>query len=113
MAEKYTDLLELPPRSSKLNQLLKNCLVVYTALIINAIILNTKSMNRQTGKEMRVNKVRYHVYQQLKADEHKTDFSMTLPHFDERWNTVYDMMPWGTLKMDIELFPFFICRHNY
>ena len=26
-------------------------------------------MNKQTGKEMRVNLVKYHVYQQLEADE--------------------------------------------
>ena len=45
-------------------------------------------MNRQTGKEMQVNLVKYHVYQQLKADEDKANLNRTMPQFDERWNTV-------------------------
>ena len=46
-------------------------------------------MNRQTGKEMHVNSIQYHVYQQLKADEHKAILNMILPQFDERWNIVH------------------------
>ena len=49
-------------------------------------------MNRQTGKEMYANLIRYNVHQQLKADEHKANLTMTMPHFDERWNTVYDSL---------------------
>ena len=41
-------------------------------------------MNRQTGKEMHVNLVQYHVYQQLEADEHKVKLNMAMPQFDER-----------------------------
>ena len=66
-----------------------------SSFIINAIILNTKKviyMNRQTGKEMHVNLIKYHVYQQLKADEHKGNLIMTMLHFGERWNTVYDSL---------------------
>ena len=43
-----------------------------SSFMINAIIYNTKKviyMNRQNSKEMHVNLVKYHVYQQLKADE--------------------------------------------
>ena len=47
-------------------------------------------MNTLTGKEMHVVLVKYHVYQQLKADEHKASLNMTMPQFDERWNIVYD-----------------------
>ena len=47
-------------------------------------------MNRQTGKEMHDNLVKYYVYQQLKADEHK--LNMTMLQFDERWNIVYDSL---------------------
>ena len=39
-----------------------------------------------------INSVKYHVYQQLKADEHKTNLSMTMPQIDERWNIVYDSL---------------------
>ena len=46
-------------------------------------------MNRQTGKEMHANLVKYHVYQQLKADEHKANLNMTMPQFVEWWNIVY------------------------
>ena len=66
-----------------------------SSFIIIAIILNTKKviyMNRQIGKEMHINLVKYHVYQQLKADEHKANINMTMLHFDERWNTVYDSL---------------------
>ena len=49
-------------------------------------------MNRQTGKVIHVNLVEYHAYQQLKADEHKANLNMTMLHFDERWNTVYDSL---------------------
>ena len=49
-------------------------------------------MNRQIGKEMHVNLVRYHVYHQLKADENKANLNMTMPQFDERWNIVYDSL---------------------
>ena len=58
-----------------------------SSFIVNAIILNTKkviNMNKQTGKEMHVNLAKYHVYQQLKADEHKANLNMTMNHFDER-----------------------------
>ena len=47
-------------------------------------------MSTQTGKELHINLVEYHIYQQLKDDEHKANLSMTMPQFDERWNTVYD-----------------------
>ena len=50
---------------------------------------------------MDVNLVKYHVYQQLKADEHKANLIMIMLQFDERWNIVY-----ASLKMDIEMFPF-------
>ena len=56
-----------------------------SSFIINPIILNTKKviyMNRQTGN----------VYQQLQADEHKANLNMTMLHFDESWNTVYDSL---------------------
>ena len=52
-----------------------------SSFIIN-VILNTKKviyMNRQTGKEMHVYLLKYHVYQQLKADEHKANLNMTMP----------------------------------
>ena len=49
-------------------------------------------MNSQTGREMHVNLIRYHVYQRLKADAHKANLNMTMPQFDERWNTVYDSL---------------------
>ena len=49
-------------------------------------------MNRQTGKKMHVYLVRYHVYQQFKADEHKVNLNMTMPHFDEWYDIVYDYM---------------------
>ena len=53
-------------------------------------------MNRQTGKKVHVinivNLVKYHVYQQLKADQHKANFNMIMPQFDERWNVVYDSL---------------------
>ena len=45
-------------------------------------------MNRQTGKEMHVNLVKYHVYQQLKADEHKANLNMTILQFD----IIYDSL---------------------
>ena len=63
-----------------------------SSFIINIIIIKTKKviyMNRKTGKEMHVNLVKYHVYQQLKADEQKANLNMIMAHFDERWNTVY------------------------
>ena len=66
-----------------------------SSFIINAIILNTKKviyMNRQTGKEMHVNLVKYHVYQQLKADEHKANLNRAMLQFNEMWNTVYDSL---------------------
>ena len=47
-------------------------------------------MKRQTGKEMHVNLVKYHVYQQLKADEHNATLNMTVPQFSEKWIIVYD-----------------------
>ena len=48
--------------------------------------------NRQTAKEMQVNLVKYHVYQQLKVDEHDANLNMTIPQFDEKWHIilVYD-----------------------
>ena len=49
-------------------------------------------MNRQTGKEMRVNLVKYYVYQRHKADEHKANLNMTMPKFDEKWNMIYDSL---------------------
>ena len=49
-------------------------------------------MNTQTGKGMRINFVEYHVYQQLKADEHKANLSMTMLKFDKTWNIVYDSL---------------------
>ena len=49
-------------------------------------------MKSQTGKEMHVNEVKFHVYQQLKANEHAANLSMTMPHLDERWNTVGDSL---------------------
>ena len=41
-------------------------------------------VNRPTGKEMNV---KYHVYQQ-----HEVNLNMAMPHFDERWNAVYDSL---------------------
>ena len=35
-------------------------------------------INRQTGKEIYVNLVKYHVYQQLKADEHQPNLKKTM-----------------------------------
>ena len=64
-------------------------------LTINAIILNTKKviyMHSQTGKEMHVNLVKLYVYQQLEGDEHKPNLNMTMLHFNEMWNTVYDSL---------------------
>ena len=58
-----------------------------SSFIINVIILNRKRvmyMHRQTSKEMHVNLVKYHVYQQLKADEHKANLNITMLQFDER-----------------------------
>ena len=49
-------------------------------------------MNRPTGKETHVNLGKYHVYQQLKTDEHKANLNMTMPQFGERWNIVYDSL---------------------
>ena len=49
-------------------------------------------MNRQTGKKMHVNLVKYHVYQQLKSDEHKANLSMTMLQLDEKWNIIYDTL---------------------
>ena len=49
-------------------------------------------MNRHTGKEIHVNLVKYLVYQQLKADEHKANLIMTIPNFDDRWNIEYDSL---------------------
>ena len=49
-------------------------------------------MNRQTGKEMHAYLVKYHVYQQLKADKHKANLSMTMPKFDKKWNIIYDSL---------------------
>ena len=49
-------------------------------------------MNRRTGNEMHVNLVKYYVYQQLKADEHQENLSLTMLQFDERWNIVYDSL---------------------
>ena len=43
-------------------------------------------------KKLHVNLVKYHVYQQLKTDEHKANLNMTMPLFDERWNIVYDSL---------------------
>ena len=66
-----------------------------STFIINAIILNTKKvilMNRQTGKEMHVNLVTYHVYQQLKAEEHISNLNITMPKFDEKCNIIYDSL---------------------
>ena len=37
--------------------------------------------NRQTGKEMHVNLVKC-----------KANLNMPMPHFDERWNTMYDSL---------------------
>ena len=33
---------------------------------------------RQIGKEIHVSLVKYHVYQQIKADEHKASLNMTM-----------------------------------
>ena len=66
-----------------------------SSFVIDAIILNTKKViyiNRKTGKEMHVNLVKYHVYQQLKADELKANLSTTMPNFDDRWNIVYNSL---------------------
>ena len=49
-------------------------------------------MIRQTGKKMHVNLAKYHLCQQLKADEHKANLSMTTLQFDERWKMVYDSL---------------------
>ena len=46
-------------------------------------------MKRQNGKEMHINLIKYNVYQQLKADEHKANLNMTTPQFVERRNIVY------------------------
>ena len=43
------------------------------------------------------NLVTYHLYQQLKADEHKAYLTMTMPQFNERWN----------IESDIEIFSFY------
>ena len=32
------------------------------------------------------------VYSHLKADEHKANLNMTMPQFDEKWNTIYDYL---------------------
>ena len=83
-----------------------------SSFVINAYIciINTKSadiitviyINRQTGKEMHV---KYHVYQQLEANEHKSKFNMTHAIL---WRVVeiQCLIIWGTLKIDIELFSF-------
>ena len=44
----------------------------------------------QAGMEMYVNLVKYHVYPQHKAGEHKANLSIDYASFDERWNIVYD-----------------------
>ena len=49
-------------------------------------------MNWQTGEEIHVNLVKYHVYQQLKADDHKANLNMTMPQIDEGWNIVHDSL---------------------
>ena len=49
-------------------------------------------MNRQTGKEMHNNLVKYYVYRQLKADDHRENLSMTTPHFNEREKRVHDSL---------------------
>ena len=49
-------------------------------------------MNRQTGKEMHVNLVKYHVYQQFKTDEYKANLNMTMLQFDEKCNIIYDSL---------------------
>ena len=49
-------------------------------------------MNRQTGKEMHNNLVKYYVYQQLKADERRANLNITTPHFNEREHRVHDSL---------------------
>ena len=66
-----------------------------SSFIINSIIINTKKViyiDRQTGKEMHVYLVKYHVYQQLKADEYKANLNMTMLQFDEKLNIIYDSL---------------------
>ena len=89
-----------------------------SCFIINVIILNTKkaiNMNRQMGRAMPASLAKYRVYQQLKADEHKANLYMTMPHFDERWNIVYDSL--RHFEMDIKIFTFSFtatrCQHSY
>ena len=62
-------------------------------------------MNKQTGKEIHASLVKYHVYQQRKADEHKAILNVIMPQFYERWNIVYDSLRHFE-KMDIEIFSF-------
>ena len=66
-----------------------------SSFMIHVIILSKIKViyiNRETGKEMHVNEVKFHVYQQLKGNELKANLSMTMPHLDERWNTVGDSL---------------------
>ena len=41
---------------------------------------------------MRVNLVKYHVYQQLKADEYRSNLNLTMLQFADRWDIVYDSL---------------------
>ena len=55
-------------------------------------------MNRQTSKEMHDNSVKYHVYQHLRADEHKANLNKTIPQPDESRNIVHVYDSWRHLE---------------
>ena len=42
--------------------------------------------------KMHVFLVKYHVYQQLKADEHNATLNMTTLQFEQKWTIIYDSL---------------------
>ena len=64
-------------------------------------------INRQIGKDMHVYLVKYHVYKQLKADEHKAKTIW--------WEVEYNTSIWfieALWKWIPQYFPLFICCHK-
>ena len=54
--------------------------------VINVITLNTKTviyMNRQTGRAMHVEMIKYQVCQQFKAEEYEAKLKMRVQKFDK------------------------------
>ena len=63
-------------------------------------------MNGQTGKEMHVNLVKYHVYQQIMSDEQKDRIQML-------WGEIERIIFGGILKINSETFAVTSYQHLY